>query len=87
MVAVCAGVIAGHFLNQMLQDWSLKKRNGALHPEDRLFMNWIALPFMIAGMVLLGYALEKGFHYMLVSLGWGLYVFSIMLQNTGYYRK
>ena len=54
--------------------------------ENRLYINYVALPFLISGLVLLGYALGNGYHYMLVSLGWGLYVFGIMLATTGYYQ-
>jgi hypothetical protein len=38
---------------------------------------------MLAGLVLLGFALERGYHYMITSLGWGLYVFGIMITTVG----
>lgn len=38
---------------------------------------------MLAGLVLLGFALERGYHYMIASLGWGLYVFGIMITTVG----
>ena len=37
---------------------------------------------MISGIVLLGFALERGYHYMLASLGWGLYVFGVMITTV-----
>lgn len=37
---------------------------------------------MIAGLVGLGFALEEGYHYMLTSLFWGLYVFGIMISTV-----
>lgn len=37
---------------------------------------------MIAGLVLLGFALEEEYHYMLTALGWGLYVFGIMIVTV-----
>lgn len=37
---------------------------------------------MIAGLILLGFALEEGYHYMLAALGWGLYVFGIMVVTV-----
>ncbi len=37
---------------------------------------------MIPGLVLLGFALEEGYHYMLTALGWGLYVFGIMIVTV-----
>lgn len=38
---------------------------------------------MITGLVLLGFALENGYHFMITSLGWGLYVFGIMVTTVG----
>lgn len=37
---------------------------------------------MIAGLILLGFALEEQYHYMLTALGWGLYVFGIMIVTV-----
>lgn len=37
---------------------------------------------MFAGLILLGFALEREYHYMLASLGWGLYVFGIMITTV-----
>jgi len=37
---------------------------------------------MIAGLVLLGFCLENGYHYMVTSLAWGLYVFGIMITTV-----
>lgn len=37
---------------------------------------------MIAGIVLLGFALQYGYHYMITALGWGLYVFGIMITTV-----
>ena len=30
----------------------------------------ISTPFMLAGLVLLGFALEDAYHYMIAALGW-----------------
>ena len=38
---------------------------------------------MLAGLVLLGFSLEQGYHYMIAALGWGLYVFGIMITTVG----
>lgn len=34
---------------------------------------------MVAGLVLIGFCLEEGYHYMITALAWGLYVFGIMI--------
>jgi hypothetical protein len=44
---------------------------------------WISTPFILAGLVGLGFCLEDGYHYMVTSLFWGLYVFGIMITTVG----
>lgn len=38
---------------------------------------------MIAGLILLGFALENGYHFMITSVAWGMYVFGIMVTTVG----
>ena len=38
---------------------------------------------MVAGLVLLGFCLENGYHFMITALAWGLYVFGIMISTVG----
>ena len=33
-------------------------------------MNLVSTPFMLAGLILLGFALEDVYHYMIAALGW-----------------
>ena len=46
-------------------------------------MNWIALPFLVAGLALLGFCLQRGYHYMLTAFAWGMYVFGTMVASVG----
>lgn len=61
----------------------MKRHNGRLEPEARLTVIWFSTPFMLAGLVLLGFALQQAYHYMICSLAWGLYVFGIMITTVG----
>ena len=82
IVAALLGEIFGHWLHDAVASFSAKRNNGRLEPEARLLATYIATPFMIAGLILLGFALEEGYHYMLTALGWGLYVFGIMIVTV-----
>ncbi|KAL2863368.1 major facilitator superfamily domain-containing protein [Aspergillus lucknowensis] len=82
VVAAILGEIAGHWLHDMIASYAAKRNNGRLEPEARLMATWIATPLMLAGLILLGFALEEGYHYMLTALGWGLYVFGIMIVTV-----
>ena len=48
--------------------------------------SWIAIPLLVSGLVILGFALERNYHYMIASLGWGMFVCGIMIATTGYYQ-
>ena len=41
---------------------------------------------MVAGLLIIGFALEHHYHDMLISLGWGMYAGGIMIATTGYYQ-
>ena len=60
-----------------------RRHKGHLEPEARLDVLWISTPFLCSGLVLLGFALGRASHYMLASLGWGLYIFGIMITTVG----
>ena len=59
------------------------RHKGRLEPEARLAVVWISTPFLCSGLILLGFSLERAYHYMLAALGWGLYVFGIMITTVG----
>lgn len=61
----------------------MRRNKGRLEPEARLFVIWLSTPFMIAGLVLLGFALEHAYHYLVLALAWGLYVFGVMITTVG----
>ncbi|KAA8651091.1 hypothetical protein EYZ11_009131 [Aspergillus tanneri] len=82
VVAALLGELAGHWLHDMLASMAARRNQGRLEPEARLLAIWVATPFMIAGLILLGFALEGAYHYMLAALGWGLYVFGIMIMTV-----
>lgn len=67
--------MVGHWLHDVIASAYIKKHAGRFEPEVRLRAIYVSTPFMIAGLVGLGFALEEAFHYMVTSLFWGLYVF------------
>lgn len=47
-----------------------RSKEKKLEPEFRLMAIAISTPFMLTGLVVLGFALEEGWHYMIAALGW-----------------
>ncbi|KAE8377566.1 major facilitator superfamily domain-containing protein [Aspergillus bertholletiae] len=82
VVAAIIGELAGHWLHDYLARFATKRNEGRLEPEARLLAVWVATPFMLAGIILMGFALEGAYHYMLTALGWGCYVFGIMIVTV-----
>lgn len=54
-----------------------------LEPEARLLPLWFATPLMVLGIVLLGFTLENHWHYMVMAVTWGLFVYGIIICTTG----
>jgi len=61
----------------------MNRNKGILQPEARLWVVWLATPIMVVGLVVLGFSLQHAYHYMVCALGWGLYVFGIMISTVG----
>lgn len=83
IVAAIWGEIAGDWLHDLVARIYQHRHRGCLEPEARLAVIWILTPFLCSGLILLGFALERAYHYMLTALGWGLYVFGIMITTVG----
>jgi hypothetical protein len=76
IVAAILGEIVGHWLHDAIARYLTKRsEEKKLEPEFRLLAIAISTPFIVSGLVVLGFALENGWHYMIAALGWGLYVF------------
>lgn len=82
IVAALLGETIGHWLHDFIAKRYIKRSSGHFEPEARLAAIWISTPFMVAGLILLGFCLENGYHYMITSLAWGLYVFGIMITTV-----
>lgn len=83
VVAALLGELAGHWLHDFVARRSMKRNHGIFEPEARLNVIWFSTPFIMAGLVLLGFCLEEKYHYMVASIGWGLYVFGVMITTVG----
>ncbi|KAK8034658.1 hypothetical protein PG993_009653 [Apiospora rasikravindrae] len=82
VTAVILGELAGHFLHDFLAKQYIRTHKGHFEPEVRLRAIVVALPFMLAGLVLLGQSLQNQWHYMVASISWGLYVFGVMITTV-----
>jgi len=82
VVAALLGEFVGHWLHDLAGTIYMRRHNGVLEPEARLMVIWISTPFVLSGLILMGFCLENGYHFMITSFAWGLYVFGIMLTTV-----
>lgn len=83
MIAAILGEITGHWLHDAAARVYARRHGGKFEPESRLLVIWLSTPCMVAGLTLIGFSIESGYHYMLTALAWGLYVFGIMITTVG----
>lgn len=82
VVAAIIAYLSGHWLHDLLAHVHTKQNDGRFNPESRLIIVWFAIPFMIAGLIIVGFALQRQWHYMLVALGWGCYTFGVIVNSA-----
>ena len=56
---------------------------GYVEPEARLMINWIALPLQFVGLLLIGFCLQRDWHWGITAFAWGLFVFGIQIATVG----
>ncbi|KAF2264001.1 MFS general substrate transporter [Lojkania enalia] len=82
IIAVVFGEVTGHWLHDLNAAFWMRRNKGVLEPEARLWVCWLATPFMVVGIVLVGYSLQNAWHYMVLAVVWGIYVFGIMISTV-----
>jgi len=83
IVACILGQLIGHYLHDALANHYVRKHKGIFEPESRLRVIYLSEPLMCAGLIILGFALQQKLHFMVAAVGWGLYVFGIMVTTVG----
>ncbi|KAL8785942.1 MAG: hypothetical protein Q9213_003091 [Squamulea squamosa] len=83
IIATILAEAIGHYLHDTFARLYIHRHRGRLEPEARLSIIYVALPFLLTGLVVLGFALEHRWHYMITAVGWGMYVFGTMFVSVG----
>ena len=82
IIATILAEFAGHWLHDLVATLYTRQHAGRFEPEARLLPVYLATPVMITGIVLVGYGLQRVWHYMIIAVGMGLFVFGIMIVTT-----
>lgn len=60
----------------------MKRHNGVIDPEIRLYLTYLASALMTVALIVLGFALQHTWHYMIVAVFYGVQVVGIMIATT-----
>lgn len=82
IIATILAEVAGHWLHDLAATLYTRHHAGRFEPESRLLPIYLATPVMITGIVLVGYGLQRVWHYIIIAVGMGLFVFGILIVTT-----
>ncbi|KAJ5643407.1 MFS transporter [Penicillium longicatenatum] len=82
IVGVLVGWFSGHFLHDAVARYYAKRHAGRFHPEARLLLTYPATLLCAVSLVLLGLALEKHWHYMVIAVFAASQCVGVMIVTT-----
>lgn len=82
LIATVVGETIGHWLHDLIAKAYIARHKGVFEAEARLYALIFAVPFKVAGLIVIGYTLSLKWHWIALCLGWGLYVVGIMTTTT-----
>ncbi|KAJ5646969.1 MFS transporter [Penicillium lividum] len=82
VVGVLAGWFSGHFLHDTVGRYYTKRHAGRLHPEARLILTYPATILCAVSLLVLGFAFERHWHYMVIAVFAAIQTVGVMLVTT-----
>jgi hypothetical protein len=82
VIALILSDVSGHWAHNYIANIYTRLHHGNFHAEGRLGAMWLAMPLQVAGLIVLGFALQHKWHYLLAAIGWGMYVFGVMFNTV-----
>ena len=82
ILALIIGELIGHWLNDFVAYWYVKRHHGTFVPEARLWPNWLALALMVPGLAIVGQTLQFHWNVAGIILPWGIYLVGVMISTV-----
>ena len=76
IIGTVVGEAAGHWLHDGIARYYARRHGGRTEAEVRLYAAYLALAIMVIAVVILGFALQNVWHYMVVAVCYGTQVVS-----------
>ncbi|KAF7358628.1 MFS general substrate transporter [Mycena sanguinolenta] len=85
IVSVILGELIGRYMNEWIQNFTIRRNNGVFEAESRLWACYVAIPIYICGFVTLGASFQKHLSPGAIIMGWGLAELAIMINTVAVY--
>ena len=82
IVGVLLGWFAGHFLHDAVGNFYMRRHAGRLDPEARLIITYPATLILCLSLIILGFALQNHWHYMVLAVFAATQCFGVMIVTT-----
>lgn len=83
IIGVLIGWFAGHWMHDMVGRAYARRHDGHIEPEARLWVTHPASALMFVSVLILGYAFERHWHYMVVAVMFAIQILGIMIATVG----
>ncbi|KAF4272852.1 hypothetical protein CNMCM8812_008345 [Aspergillus fumigatus] len=82
IVGVIIGWLTGHYLHDAVGTFYMNRHQGRLHPEARLIIVYPATILCCVSLIVLGFAFERHWHYMVIAVFAAMQCSSMMIITT-----
>ncbi|KAK0513985.1 hypothetical protein JMJ35_003707 [Cladonia borealis] len=76
------GAVLGHWLHDLVGDYYMRRHSNHIEPEARLIIIWLASPLMAVSILVLGFAIQHTYHYMVIAVFFAGQVMGIMIATV-----
>jgi len=85
IVGVLVGELIGHYVNDWVMNFCIKRNNGVFEAEMRLWVCYAAIPLYVCGFVVLGASFQNHLSVGALVMGWGIAQMAIMVNTVAVY--
>lgn len=76
------GAVLGHWLHDFVGDYYMRRHSNHIEPEARLIIIWLASPLMAVSILVLAFAIQHTYHYMVIAVFFAGQVMGIMIATV-----
>lgn len=84
VIGAILGLVAGHFMFDLMGRLWARSHGGRIDPENRLILLWLMLPLKVVGYNLIGATLHHapGWSWWILAIGWCMHNFATIITTT-----